>query len=79
MREALSPLELLATIICESGGARFLSVERVKGQPALILFCSANVLDESPTPIAVPITELSTFTVRKCLLALENPQSEETR
>ena len=79
MREALSPLELLATIICESGGGRFLRVERVNGQPALILFCATNVLDESPTPVALPITELSTLSVRKCLLALEDPHSEEAR
>jgi hypothetical protein len=77
--ENLTALETLATIICESGGARFLRVERVKGHPALVLFCSANVLDVSPTPIAMPITELSTLTVRKSLLALENPQSEEAR
>src|SRR5208283_3438562 len=77
MREALSPLELLATIICESGGARFLRVERVKGLPALVLFCAAKVPHDSQTPVALPITELSTYRVRECLLALEEPRPDE--
>jgi hypothetical protein len=77
--ENLTPLETLAAIICESGGGRFLRIERVKGRPDLVLFCAAKVQDELPTPIAVPINELSILTVRKCLLALEDPQSEETR
>lgn len=69
--ENLTALETLATIICESGGGRFLRIERVKGRPALILFCAAKVPDELPTPIALPINELSTLSVRKCLQALE--------
>jgi hypothetical protein len=83
MREAhplvpnLTALETLLTIICESGGARFLRVERVKGRPALVLFCAAKVRNESPTPIALPITELSTFSIRECLLALEEPRPDK--
>ncbi len=77
MREALSPLELLATIICESGGALFLRIEKVKGRPALVLFCSANVLHDSQTPVALPITELSTHTVRESLLALEETRPDK--
>ncbi len=76
MREALSPLELLATIICESGGARFLSLQRVKGHPALVLFCAAIVPHESQTPVALPITELSTHSVRESLLALDEPRPD---
>jgi hypothetical protein len=68
----LTALETLATIICESGGARFLRLERVKGQPALVLFCAAKVPHESQTPIALPITQLSSHTVRNCLLDLED-------
>lgn len=74
--ENLTTLEILLTIICESGGGRFLRVERVKGRPALVLFCGANILDKTPTPVALPITELSTHSVRNCLLALEKSQSE---
>jgi hypothetical protein len=77
--ESLTALETLLTIICESGGARFLRVERVKGDPALVLFCAANVPNESQTPVALPITELSTHAVRKCLLALEKSQSESEK
>ena len=77
--ENLTALETLATIICESGGGHFLRIERVKGRPALVLFCTANILDEPQTPIALPITELSTLSVRNCLLALETPDSEEAR
>ena len=69
--ENLTPLETLAAIICESGGGRFLRVERVKGHPALVLFCAANVPHDSQTPVALPITELSTHSVRESLLALE--------
>jgi len=76
MREALSPLELLATIICESGGGRFLKIERVKGCPALVLFCAASSPHESATPIALPIMELSTHSVRNHLLALEHAGNE---
>jgi hypothetical protein len=65
--ENLTALELLATIICESGGARFLRIERVKGEAALVLF-HAQTQPELQTPIAVPITELSTHTVRTALL-----------
>ncbi len=72
----LSALETLLTIICESGGARFLRLERVKGLPALVLFCAAKVPHESQTPVALPITELSTHSVRECLLALEKSQPE---
>jgi hypothetical protein len=75
----LSALETLLTIICESGGARFLKVERVKSRPALVVFCAANVLDESPTPVALPITEFSTHSVRNSLLALEESQSESEK
>lgn len=75
--ENLTALETLLTIICESGGARFLRVEKVKGRPALVLFCAANVLDESPTPIALSITELSTFSIRECLLALEETRPDK--
>jgi hypothetical protein len=74
--ENLTALEALLTIICESGGARFLRVERVKGRPALVLFCAVNVQNESPTPVALPIAELSTHRVRECLLALDESQSE---
>ena len=72
--ENVTPLETLAAIICESGGGRFLRVERVKGQPALVLFCAAKVPHESQTPVALPITELSTHSVRESLLALEEPR-----
>jgi len=75
----LSALETLLTIICESGGARFLKVERVKGSPALVLFCAANVPAESQTPVALAITKLSTYSVRECLLALEKSQSESEK
>jgi hypothetical protein len=68
-----TPLETLAAIICESGGGRFLRFERVKGRPALVLFCAANVRHDSQTPLALPITELSTHSVRESLLALEEP------
>jgi hypothetical protein len=71
--ENLTALETLATIICESGGGRFLRIERVKGRPALVLFCAANVPHDSQTPVALPITELSTHSVRGSLLALEEP------
>ena len=71
--ENLTALETLATIICESGGGRFLRLERVKGRPALVLFCAAKVPHESQTPVALPITELSTRSVRESLLALEEP------
>jgi len=74
--ENVTALEALLTIICESGGARFLKVERVKGHPALVLFCAVNVQNESPTPVALPIAELSTHRVRECLLALDESQSE---
>jgi hypothetical protein len=67
--ESLTPLETLAAIICESGGGRFLRFERVKGRPALVLFCAANVPHDSQTPVALPITELSTYSVRESLLA----------
>jgi len=73
----LSALETLLTIICESGGGRFLKIERVKGQPALVLFCAAKVPHESQTPLALPITELSTHSVRESLLALEEPSPDE--
>ena len=72
----LTALETLLTIICESGGARFLRLERVKGLPALVLFCAAKVRNESQTPVALPITELSTHSVKNCLLALEKSQAE---
>ena len=74
--ENLTALETLAAIICESGGGRFLRVERVKGRPALVLFCAAKVPFELLTPVALPITELSTHNVRKCLLALETPRAD---
>lgn len=72
----LTALKTLLTIICESGGARFLRVERVEGHTALALFCPMNILDESPTAVALPIMDLSTQSVRNCLLALEKSQSE---
>lgn len=75
----LTALETLATIICESGGGRFLRIERVKGCSALVLFRAASDLDESPTPIALPIMELSTRSVRMSLLALKKPPAEEAR
>ena len=74
--ESLTALETLLTIICESGGGRFLRVERVKGRTALVLFCAANAPNESQTPVALAITELATHNVRNCLLALEKSQSE---
>lgn len=77
--DSLTALEILLTIICESGGGHFLRVERVKGQPALVLFCSANVPNELQTPVALPITDLSTHSVRNCLLALKKSQSESVR
>ena len=73
----LTALETLLTIICESGGARFLKVERVKNRPALVVFCATNAKEEPPTPVAVPITELSTYRVRGCLLALGEPRPDE--
>lgn len=75
----LTALETLLTIICESGGGRFLKVERVKNRPALVVFCTTNAKEEPPTPIAVPITELSTHSVRECLLSLEKSQSESEK
>jgi hypothetical protein len=75
--ENLTVLEALATIICESGGGRFLRVERVKGCPALVLFCAANVPHDSQTPVALPSTELSTHRVRESLLALEEPRPDK--
>jgi hypothetical protein len=72
----LTALETLLTIICESGGARFLRVEKVKGSPALVVFCATNAKEEPPTPVALPIAELSTHSVRNCLHALEKSQSE---
>jgi hypothetical protein len=69
MNANLSPLEMLATIICESGGARFLQIERVKGSAALVLFCSQNAPLELQTPLVLPITELSTRSVRQSLAA----------
>jgi hypothetical protein len=74
--ENLSALEALLAIICESGGARLLKVERVKNRPALVVFCATKAKEEPPTPVALPITELSTHRVRECLLALEKSQSE---
>jgi hypothetical protein len=75
--ENLTALENLVTIICESGGGRFLRIERVKGRPALVLFCAAKVPHEAQTPVALPITELSTHRVRECLLALEEPRPDK--
>jgi hypothetical protein len=77
--ENLTALETLATIICQSGGGRFLRFEKVKGRPALILFCAADDLEEPPTPLALPINELSTHSVRKSLFALEEPHPESKR
>ncbi len=74
--ENLTALETLATIICESGGGRFLRIERVKGRPALVLFCAANAFDKAQTPVTLSISELSTHGVRKALLSLEHAGSE---
>lgn len=74
--ENLTALETLLTIICESGGARFLKVERVKSRPALVVFCATNTKEEPPTPVALPITELSTHSIRNSLASLEKSQSE---
>jgi hypothetical protein len=56
--ESLTALEVLASIICESGGARFLKLERVKGCPALVVFCTAETI------AALPIDQLSTRNVK---------------
>jgi hypothetical protein len=75
MMDNLSPLEMLASIICESGGARFVKIERVKGCVALVLFCAQSAQPELQTPIALPITELSTRTVGQALLGARcNPE-----
>jgi hypothetical protein len=55
--ESLTALEVLASIICESGGARFLRLERVKGGPALVVFCTPE------TVAALPLDQLSTHNV----------------
>jgi hypothetical protein len=74
--ETLSPLEILASIICESGGARFLGLQRaIPGHPALILFCEANAPLEGQTPCALPIFEVNTHSVRE-RLALEKARGE---
>jgi hypothetical protein len=56
--ESLTALEVLASIICESGGARFLRLERVNGCPALAVFCTPG------TVAALPLDQLSTHNVK---------------
>jgi len=56
--ESLTALEVLASIICESGGARFLRLERVKGCPAIAVFCTPG------TVAALPFDQLSTHNVK---------------
>jgi hypothetical protein len=74
--ESLSALELFAAIICESGGARFLGIQRaIPGHPALILFCEADAPIEKQTPCALPIFEVNTHSIRE-RLALEKARSE---
>jgi hypothetical protein len=68
MTKTLSPLELLAKLVCESAGARFIGVEKaIPGHSAHILFCAANVPDEMQTTCALPIFECSTHSVRERL------------
>lgn len=56
--ESLTILEVFASIICEEGGACFLKLEPVKGQPALVVFCT------SETIATLPIDQLSAQNVK---------------
>lgn len=70
---SLTTLEILASIICESGGARFLRLERVKGCPALVVFCTPQ------TVAALPLDQLSTTNVELAVaVGVEEEQETET-
>jgi hypothetical protein len=79
MKEILSPLELLAKLVCESAGARFIGVEQaIPSHSALILFCAANVPHKMQTTCVPPIFECSTHSIRERLQqALEEYRQSE--